>query len=316
MRGYRVEEWNQKQIEKNFALPLRSDFEFKIVKKAPPYFETMVSTSLPVFLADASGCRPDHKDKLSVLVGSIKRLAVATPNLPNRTMRKILRFQRRYIFPDFKPLETLENVNTLDWINNVNQSERRKNELREAFDVLQKEGLVQSQVMDLEWSNPVVADSFIKDESYDEEKALRWINSSLDTVKVVFGPKADACMHVLVEHPDFIKTVPVRERAKVIFNDLGGIESVVQSTDATSMEDHYAFQPGPAPHAPMHLISNDFMLHLCGSLPVPLDLKKSLFHVFQKTTPCTPLSWLCGMLLMTLSNYVLSFQISLMDIGN
>jgi len=264
-------------------LEVRPDSFFKVMGGRTRVVETPVSTSLPVYLLGSVEARPDHKDNLSILVGGVKRLFAKTPFVSYKLMRKILRFQRRYIFSEFKPMEALDEFNTNDWITQINHPEKRKEQLREAYRSLLSEG---------PWARPGYDDdepsrcnSFIKDESYPEEKALRWINSSSDKIKVLFGPLADRCMHILVGHDDFIKTVPVAERAKAIF-DMGGFDAIVQSTDATSMEDHYARYPvDRTVHSPIHQIANQLMLHMMGSISVDITQKELLSFIFYKTTP-------------------------------
>lgn len=278
MRGYRCEEWTKKDRDKNLCLPLRPDFAFSIVESPPSEFEQMVSSTLPVYLSDASLPRPDHKDRLSILAGSFKRLGVETPKVDFTKMKKILRFQRKFLFPEFQPLQEL-NLDTNKWIDNINHPERRKDELRKVYEEILKTGIFPRPGYDD--PDPRDCESFIKDEPYPALKAHRWINSSHDKIKVLFGPLADACMHVLVGHPDFIKTIPVVERARVIYNDLGGLDGVCQSTDATSMEDHYARVPE---NNPMHRISNEFMLYLLGDLVLDDVTKSNLGFVFYHTT--------------------------------
>lgn len=269
------------EIKKNFVLPIRGDFVFKIANRPPTDLETVVSTTLPIYLTDASLPRPDHKDKLSTLGSSFKRLAVATPSVSFKLMKKILLFQRKYIFPEFQPLETLDDIDTLRWIHNINQPYERKRQLLAVYEKITAQGTWQRPGMDDE--NPLDCESFIKDEPYEALKAHRWINASLDEIKVIFGPIADKAMHILVSHDDFIKTVPVVERAKAIHRDLGGYDAVGQSTDATSMEDHYARYPS-ANHSPMHRIHNEFMLYLVGAVLPPTPLIESFEGLWYKTT--------------------------------
>lgn len=289
MRGYRAEEWTYPQIEKAFKLPLRSDFVFRLIEKPPPYFETVVATTLPVYLSDASAPGPDHKDKLSSLAGGFKRLGAQVPSCSFNKMKKILRYSRKYIYPQFRTFTADQIVNPLQWINGINHPESRKQQLRAALQQLETTGMVSVDgENDDDLELPTTVESFIKDEKYEEEKPSRWINSSLDRVKVAFGPIADKCMERLVEHESMIKTVPVAERANAIWKDLGGEDVIAQSSDATAMEDHYAnLEAGPVPgltNDPRYRISNEFMLYLCGDIPTPVELIKAVQFSFY-TTP-------------------------------
>jgi hypothetical protein len=292
MRGYRVEEWSQKKLDKVFALPIRDDFQFRLVETRLPFLDTMAATTLPVWLDDASLPAPDQKDKLSVLVGALKRLAAKVHFCNFKKMKKILAYSRKYIFPQFRSFKPEEIPDTLSWISNINHPEARKEELRKVYERMLQYGLYEAP----EYGGymPTLAESHVKDEPYEEEKACRWINSSLDVVKVAFGPIADKCMEILCENPAMIKTVPVAERAKAIYEDLGGSDVIAQSSDATAMEDHYAnIAPMTVVNGnkvtvttndPRYRISNELMLYMCGSAPVPLHLLRAVRFLFY-TTP-------------------------------
>lgn len=298
MRGYRVEEWTDEQITKNFKLPLRSDISFGVVGKPPPLNETMVAASLPVYLSDASLLGPDHKDKLSCLAAGFKRLGTMVPPIRFEEMKKILLYAREHIFVQFGTFSPDEIKSTDRWINEVNHSETRKQELRLVYEEMQKVGVLRSKYLQQKWNqrekDPRSCQSFVKDEKYPEEKPLRWINASSDILKVAFGPSTDKCMEKLVEHPALIKKVPVRERAAYIWNYLGGYGVKGQSTDATAMEDHYAHfafagdpkrKEAPVVHSdPRYRICNDFMLYMMGAHPVEEHQIRAIKFVFCQTT--------------------------------
>jgi len=278
MVGYKAEEWSRSQIESAFKLPLRFDFSFKLVPRVPPRFDTVAATTLPMYLVDASLCCPNHKDTLTVLAGGFKRLGAKVPPCTYKKHRKILLYARKFIHPLFETFTSDQVPSALEWIASVNQSEKRKQQLREVFLDLQS-GIFPAP--EYGFKDPRICESFVKDEPYEEEKPPRWINASMDIIKVAFGPYADMCMHRLVENKSFIKTVPVSERAKVIWDDLGGCDGWAQSSDATAMEDHYANMPDGDPR---YRISNELMIHLGGGTlvtPEQLTAVKFLFH----TTP-------------------------------
>lgn len=290
MFGYRVEDWTKAQMDKNFKFPFRRDIYFRLARLPAPWCETVVAASLPVCLADAAHLRPSHVDRLSTLVGGLKRLGTEVPLCSFKQMKRILRYNRRYIYPQFRTFSPDEIVDTLTWIDNINHPESRKEELRQAYSDMNDRGIFGREDAPVgREANVRDAESFSKDESYDEEKALRWINSSLDYVKTAFGPIADKGMERLVEHSSMIKTVPVSERAKAIWDDLGGYGAIAQSSDATAMEDHYAnidprnISPKTTSSDPRYRISNEFMLYLVGSRPVHINLLKSVKFLFFKT---------------------------------
>jgi hypothetical protein len=67
-------------------------------------------------------------------------------------------------------------------------------------------------------------------------------------------------MHRLVEHPAFIKVVPVKDRAKVILDVLFELDAIYHAADYTSFEGHFTKD--------VMSISHDFMLHMLGGLKV------------------------------------------------
>lgn len=278
-----------KTLRKMLSLPLRADFHFNLIQKPPPTFETVIASSLPVCLDDASPPGPDPKDKLSTLAGAFKRLAVEVAPCSFAKMKKILAYSRKYIHPQFKTITPDQIPDTLDWINNINHPESRKQELRQVYELVTEKGL---------WPRPGCEDedvtqcnSFVKDEKYlaADYKPSRWINSSSDLLKVVFGPIADRCMEELVKCRSMIKTVPVAERAKAIYEHLGGSDVIAQSSDAKSMEDHYANIPPSATNKPnmsndpRYRIANELMLYMCGHILVPIHLLKAVKFLFYRT---------------------------------
>jgi len=289
MRGYRGEEWTREQMKKCFALPTRLDFWFKIARRPPKVLETFVATSLPVWLAEASAPAPDHKDRLSVLAGAFKRLGAEVYKCTYKKHKKIIKYCRKYIHPQFKTFNFADVSDTLTWIDGVNHPEARKAELREAYIKVCAQGLWPQPGTDDEDAR--VCKSFIKDEKYDDLKPARWINSSSDLLKVVFGPIADKCMEMLCQHPAMIKTIPVSERAKAIWSRLGGEDVIGVSADATAMEDHYANIPDPESlnnpkdtsiNDPRYRISNELMLHMCGHiLPTEAMLQAVRFAFYS-----------------------------------
>lgn len=286
MRGYRAEEWGEPEIAKCLKLPVRQDFCFNLTLTPPPALETVVAVSLPVFLLDASRPGPDHKDKLSSVMGACKRLGAEVSPCPFRKMKKILLYARKHIHPQFQTLQPEDIPTAEEWISGINHPDRRKEELRAALAVLRTQGLAQRPGFEDE--DPRDCKSFIKDEKYDECKPSRWINSSSDLVKVAFGPIADACMGELVKHEAMIKTVPVSERAKAIWDSMGGVDVIAQSSDATAMEDHYAniydpTAPDGSSNDPRYRIANEFMLYLLGDRLVSADQLAAIKFLFFKT---------------------------------
>lgn len=296
MTGYKCEDWTVRQLDKCLAYPLRADFLFRLKERTPKPCDTVVATTLPIYLSDASLPGPDHKDRLTSLAGSFKRLGTQVPAVRYSEMRRVIRYARKYIYPQFRTIQACEIPDTKTWIEHVNHPEKRKQELREAYDFVLSHGIIKPTDSDIDDCSR--CKSFIKDEKYEEEKPSRWINASSDIVKVAFGPVADAIMHVQCEHPATIKTVPVSERALYIWNKLGGEDVIAVSSDASSMEDHYANIPISSRNSPLPLensqvsdpryrLYNDFAAYVLGDVLVSKDQIDAIRFLFFKSTKQT-----------------------------
>jgi hypothetical protein len=278
MRGYRVEEMGVQDIKKSLVLGVGSDFRVQNLCK--PLIKTditIVSVSLPVVCVSASLPRPDHKDNLSVLAGSLKRVGAKTPELTHKKARKIRRYAKRHIYKLFKPLEQGDVSEPRVWLKTINHPEKRKQELLAA--------LIEMEA-DLDYQNISRTGSFVKDEPYDALKFPRWINASDDRVKLMLGPFADAIMHELVKNPAFIKVVPVKDRAKAIFDTLYVEGGIYTAADYTSFESHFV-------RVKMQ-IAHDFYRYMTQNLG---GFAQSMFDVFDFDT---------GSLLFTVMDKILS----------
>lgn len=249
-------------MDKGLILGIAPDFEFKIIKRRPSETDTPVAVSLPVCLADAALPGPDHKDQLSVLAGAFKRIG-ANPILPplqmHKVVKKIRRFARRHIHSRFERLDSDDILPTLEWIDQINHPEARKEELRKAYYNLVANGLIRDQTLDLFDSNdPAATGSFVKDEKYPDRKFPRWINASADEFKVLYGPVSDAISKKLFSNPVFIKKVPVAKRAEVICDLLYEVNSEYVANDYTSFEAHF--------DTIRMQIGHDFISYMIGGL--------------------------------------------------
>jgi len=285
MMGYRSEEWTDEQIKSCFKYPVRGDFYFKLAPSNLSTIDRAVATTLPIYLKDASLVAPCHRDKLTVLTGAIKRLGTRVPTCSFRDMKKILRYARKYIYPQFETIDMAEVPKTEDWIEQINHPEKRKQELRIALETLRKVGLITPPGVDQD--DVAMCKSFIKCEKYEDLKPPRWINASSDLVKVACGALFDMIMDRVCRHPSAIKTVPVAERALYISNTLGGSDVIGQSSDAGSMEDHYANIPTEMraiKNEPRYRIHNDFIMYMIGHVKPHKDLIDSMRFIFFTTT--------------------------------
>lgn len=287
LHGYRVEDMSWNDIMKSLILPVNPDGE-PDNGYAPKHIlldwdsesvSRPVSVSLPVYCCTGSAPRTDFRDNLSSAVGSTKRNCASTPTLlndapkpdpkapqdPNKVIykrcRKIRRFARRHLHKLFTPLELGDIKHPLEWINqHPTYSERRKQSLREVYQELVDNGAYSFPTDREELETMRRTGSFIKDECYPTMKASRWINASADHVKVLYGPYCDAIMHSMVKHPAMMKVIPVKERARAIFDRLYQEGSVYHAADYTSFESHFTPEK-------MEYIAHDFYAYMLQNIP-------------------------------------------------
>jgi len=198
---------------------------------------TNVSRNLPFLIEGACYVKPDHKDPFTIAVGAIKRMG-APKSVPSERLRnEYLQFCQRYDEKHFEPVSPDEFRDQWDWLENLDISEERRAQIREAMEKNDLEGFHFDDVEFLREFAEVL--SFIKDEFYDTEKASRWINARCDRSKAFFGPLCDMAMERLTRSKHVIKTVPVADRARLIYDTMYATDRVYWGTDFTSFEAHF-----------------------------------------------------------------------------
>lgn len=206
--------------------------ENKVVNNA-----TNVSRTLPFYVYGASYCKPDPKDPLMTALGAAKRVGSAVYKTTMSDRELYARFVREKFCPMFESLDPGDFTSFEDWLVDLNFSQVKKDELAKAHDELNDVGIFFNDDEWVRWFSEL--NGFIKDEFYDTEKASRWINARNAKVKGFFGPIAQDVMNVFKKHPSVIKTVPVEDRAKMIFEELHSEGAVYHVTDYTSFEAHF-----------------------------------------------------------------------------
>jgi hypothetical protein len=84
-----------------------------------------------------------------------------------------------------------------------------------------------------------VVKSFVKDEPYPEYKYPRLINARVDEAKVLLGPFFKCVENVVFKYPDFIKKIPVDQRAKYILDHVSQSDCFYFETDYSQFEAHF-----------------------------------------------------------------------------
>jgi hypothetical protein len=112
-----------------------------------------------------------------------------------------------------------------EWLGETDYPEWRKEQLREC---LRRDPFIQRRHF--------VCNSFVKTEYYSTYKYPRLINSRHDRFKVETGPLFHAIEKVVFQRPEFVKYVPVAQRAAYIYQRLYEPSGRYFATDYTSFE--------------------------------------------------------------------------------
>lgn len=223
--GYRMEELKQIDIK-----PVKDSLKFKRIVPQQGFSRRLVSTSLPLTFVGATPPRADPSHASSYAGGVLKRIGPDTGQI-NRKMKRLFRkFVRKWLRKNLVPL-TDSDVPTFDqWLEETPYSRGRKNELKEVW----MKYLKKPKKSDLK-----KVKSFVKDEPNTDYKYPRTINSRVDVAKCQFGPICSAASKAVFANPNFIKTIPVSERAKAIKEKIYVHGEECDSTDYTSYEAHF-----------------------------------------------------------------------------
>jgi len=191
-----------------------------------------VSRTLPIYFSGSANPRPCPNFPPNVVIAILARVGMDPPPPCKRIIACLRKFVLSFCEQFLIPLETAE-VSFDDWLDQCPYTEKRKMELREVW---------RNSPFDKPVMVPHSTDvkSFIKDESYQEYKAPRTINSRADWFKCYSGPLFGAIgKKVFYTIPEFIKTVPVRSQPEFIIERLYDAFSRVANNDATSYEAHF-----------------------------------------------------------------------------
>lgn len=210
-----------------------------------------LSRSLPVCFIGATPPRPDPGHPPSIVGGVIKRFGFEPPKVNRKYKRKMKWFVSVWCKKNLIPLTQADIPTVEEWLEGTPYSAARKAELLKTW----KDCGMTPNV-----KNFKRVKSFIKDETYDEYKFPRLINSRIDEAKCYFGPIVQVISDRVFSHEFFIKKHPVVDRPKVIRDTLLRDGSKYVFTDYTSYEAHFTAEV-------MALIQFElfkYMLRNCG----------------------------------------------------
>lgn len=168
---------------------------------------------------------PDIGSSHTLLAGVAARFATRPPRCDPHILEEFREFVRQWVSEHMSPLAPDTDVSFDTWVDGLNHPEWRKKELREARE---------------RWITPegkhFKVKMFMKKETYVDFKHGRAINSRSDEFKTMCGPIFHAIEKVLFERPEFIKKVPVADRARYVYDRILRQGGLYYSSDFTSFE--------------------------------------------------------------------------------
>lgn len=117
-----------------------------------------------------------------------------------------------------------------EWLAGTSYNDQRKQQLRDVRSRVERFGINSKEL--------TAVSSFIKSEFYPSIKHSRWINSTSDLVKVIWGPICKSYEQVVFDLPCFVKHVPVPKRARLVVQ-LAGRAVHCYATDFTAFESSF-----------------------------------------------------------------------------
>lgn len=190
---------------------------------------TPVSVSTPMYYSGVILPKPDLSHASTIRRGFQKRVVNPLPiELSDSELDKFGQFVSLWLEENVTPLEADTDISVSHWLEEANYPAWRKLELSE----LDPE----------EVAKPLdnrECKSFIKDEWYPEFKHCRTINPRNDYFKVFSGPIFHAIEKKIFARPEFIKKIPIHERASYIMDHVYAEGASYICTDYTSFESSF-----------------------------------------------------------------------------
>lgn len=170
----------------------------------------------------------DTQDPITAEAGVRARAAREPPVHCPHTRRRFRQFVRAWIRKNLTRLSQDTNLDFEYWLSKTGYSEARKAELRALY--------LEYPTLDSFGKKARWNKCFSKDEVYDKPKHSREIYARHDMCKIFFGPTFKAIEDELYKIHHFIKHVPVKDRAKVIYDRLYCPGADYYATDHESFE--------------------------------------------------------------------------------
>jgi len=203
-RGYRYTEVDLPKPE------IKEDVKFQKFRESDPGKRPAVQVSLGCHLVGAACPHPDPADVDTMIAGACKRFASETPTIDRSKLKRLRDYVDMYYTNHLSPLDPNADTSVEAWLAKTNYPQWRKDELLAAWKSC---------------PNPFdkkywTVKSFGKDETYVAYKHERGINARSDVFKCLVGPIFHLIEEQVYKLPQFIKHVPVAERANYIYDRL------------------------------------------------------------------------------------------------
>lgn len=231
--GYRSRDSHIELKEpKDLKIVLHSNF-VETVGRSP------MQASTGVHVSGVSLPHPDVKDPFTMLDGVTKRIGARLPTPQRSDLLNFKEFVKVFVKSRFTPLSPDVDLSFEKWIEDKDYPEWRKQELREIYGNIPFDPEVTAGGKRQLPKKYTRVKSFMKRETYPERKHGRGIFSRADEMKVLFGPLCSLIEQEVYSHPEFIKHVPVSERAKFIQEFFGNDATTFIATDYSSFESSF-----------------------------------------------------------------------------
>lgn len=209
----------------------------------PPRSVVATWLGLEPGLGDSMFCdpHPDHQDPLTGLVGLSHRILAKSPKIDHNVLNKFSYFVSNWLETNLVPLVEDASLNmdyeaVVLWLSKTDYPLYRREQLLREF-VLHDGAQWTDSIRDYYNTK-----SFFKDEFYQEFKNARSINSRCDFFKTVVGPIFKGIEKILFSRGEFIKKIPVQDRAKYIHDRLFSEGACYFASDFTSFESSFSKQ--------------------------------------------------------------------------
>lgn len=194
----------------------------------------VVETSLGPHVEGSANPHGDPNHVGNVVRSVAKRVGCKPPQYNAYLRRRFRRFVGRWIRDNVVPLDAGYIFDPAVWIEQTSYPGARKRKLREVLDD------INCRPEHDRWAPPsVMVKCFVKDESYATYKHVRGIYARVDEFKIRVGEFFTQLESQLYKHPQFIKHVPVSDRARYVFERLHSEGSTYIATDYTAFEAHF-----------------------------------------------------------------------------